>query len=257
MEYPELKRAIEVIAKLRHPTEGCPWDLKQTHSTLLKYLIEESYEFVHATELDDSEKMCEEIGDVLLQVLLHSQIASETNKFDIEKVAKTLADKMIYRHPHVFKDPSKGRSEEEIVKNWKALKEAEQDDEYYMKEDYLLMPALMSADKIGKKSTDVNFDWENPQQVVEKVEEEWNEFKVEYHKKDRQKMQEELGDLFFSMAQLARHLDFDPEETLRKANQKFITRFNKVEDRAREQAIQLNQASSEQLEKLWNEVKKN
>ena len=110
MEYPELKRAIEVIAKLRHPTEGCPWDLKQDHKSLLKYLIEESYEFLHATENDDNTKMEEEIEDVLLQVLLHAQIASETKKFDIESVAKVLADKMIFRHPNVFKDPTKGRS---------------------------------------------------------------------------------------------------------------------------------------------------
>lgn len=256
MEYPELERVIKVIEKLRDPKDGCPWDLKQTHQSLLKYLIEESYEFLHATEQDDVKKMEEEIADVLLQVLLHSQIASECDHFNIESVAKTLADKMIHRHPHVFEDPSKGRSQEEIIINWKVLKEQEKPNaRYHMKEDYLHMPALMSSFKIGEKSTEVNFDWKKPSEVVEKVQEEWDEFQVEYKKNDKEKMHEEFGDLLFSMAQLARHLDIHPEEALRDANKKFINRFHKVEDLAKSNNVDMRSTTQETLESYWVQAK--
>ena len=159
MKYPELENLIDVIEQLMHPETGCPWDLKQTHHSLLPYLIEEAYEFIEATEKQDFSHMQEEIGDVLLQVLLHSILARKKGEFTLESVCKTLADKMVRRHPHVFANPSKRPFEqEEIIENWNSIKESEKvnsSKKYLISEKCLLMPALKSASKIGRKTRDL------------------------------------------------------------------------------------------------------
>lgn len=262
MNHPELNRCIEVIRKLRHPTEGCPWDLEQTHKTLLKYLIEETYEFVEATEKDDPKLMEEELGDVLLQVLLHSTIAAEKGKFNLESVAKALADKIVRRHPHVFKPTEQPVriSSQEVVNTWQEIKKQEKSEKRYaIDTKYLQAPALESAYKIGKKSTTVNFDWDDYYQVVAKVEEEWQEVKEELPpggRYDSRRVKEEIGDLLFSVAQLARHLDLNPEDCLRDANRKFIQRFQKVEDAVRSEGKTLEEMPQTELEKIWVKVKK-
>lgn len=260
MNYPELERCVQVIQKLRHPSEGCPWDLEQTHQTLLKYLIEESYEFIEATEIGDPKLMEEELGDVLLQVLLHSTIAEQNKSFNIESVAKTLADKIVRRHPHVFGEDTNKLTSEEVLDNWKKIKVTEKGPrKYSIDQKYLHAPALESALKIGKKSTTVNFDWEDYYQVMAKVEEEWQEVKEELPpggKFDKARVKDEIGDLLFSVAQLARHLDLNPEECLKNANQKFINRFQKVEDKVRSQGKSLEETPQAELEKIWIEVKK-
>ncbi len=263
MPYPELERCIEVIRKLRHPQDGCPWDLEQTHQSLLKYLIEESYEYIEATELRDPRKMEEELGDILLQVLLHATIGEQEHKFTLESVAKVLANKMIHRHPHVFGKDGKGNlTSEQVVANWKEIKAQEvatKKLKYSIEHKLLHAPALESAYQIGVKSTGVNFDWENHFQVMAKVEEEWQEVKEELPptgKFDANRAREEIGDLLFSVAQLARHLNLNPEECLRDANKKFIKRFQKVEDRVRAQGKKMGETSQDELEKLWIEVKK-
>ena len=259
MEYPQIHRLIDVIAKLRDPVNGCPWDLKQTHQSLLKYLIEESYEFVHATETRNFAKMEEEIGDVLLQVLLHSQLAAESNQFNIESVAKKLADKMIYRHPHVFVDQSLAQTPEEVMKNWAELKQKEKkerEETFFSKED-TFMPALMSANKIGKKSAQVNFDWDDVSQVLAKVDEELEEVKVEMQDiaKNKDKIKEEIGDLLFSVAQLARHMEIDPEQALKEANIKFINRFTKLEKAIKDDHKDILKMSVPELEVYWQKIK--
>ncbi len=260
MNHPELERCIEVIKRLRHPTTGCPWDLEQTHQTLLKYLLEESYEFIEATEKDDPRLMEEELGDVLLQILLHSTIAEEKNAFTLESVAKTLADKMIRRHPHVFEKKPDGIMADDVVRKWNDIKIKEKGvNPYAMNEKLLHHPALTSAYEIGKKSTTVNFDWENYSQVMFKVEEEWQEVKEELPPTgvyDAKRVREEIGDLLFSVAQLARHLKIDPEECLRDANKKFIRRFQKVEDKVRAAGKKLEETQQADLEILWSEVKR-
>lgn len=260
LSYPELIRCIQVIQKLRHPKEGCPWDLEQTHESLLKYLIEESYEFIEATELKNSKMMEEELGDVLLQILLHSTIAAETNSFDLESVAKTLADKIVRRHPHVFGDQSNQISSQEVLSNWQQIKTQEKGEKKYsIDTKYLHAPALESALNIGKKSTSVNFDWEDYYQVISKVEEEWQEVKEELPpggRFDKSRVKEEIGDLLFSVAQLARHLELNPEECLRDANRKFIGRFQKVEDEVKSRGKILEETPQPELEKIWIEVKK-
>lgn len=260
MHFPEFERLYKTIEKLRDPVDGCPWDLEQTHGTLLKYLIEEAYEFLHAVESGESNKMEEEIGDVLLQVLLHSIIAKQDGKFDFESVSKKLADKMIRRHPHVFSDV-KTTNIEEIKTNWEEIKKKENGTnkpEYQISDDLIAFPALVSAYKIGKKTNKLNFDWSDPLQVAYKVEEEWQELKEElapYPRLNKERVKEELGDFLFSSAQLARHLDIDPEDALRQANIKFKKRFNQVEDIAKEKNINMKESTQDELEHLWLEVK--
>lgn len=257
MNYPELERCISVVKALRHPKTGCPWDLEQNHETLLKYLIEESFEFKEAVEIGDAKLMEEEIGDVLLQVLLHSTIASETKSFDIESVAKTLADKLIRRHPHVFEPGKAGISTDEVIENWKEIKKKEKGEKKYtIDEKCLQAPALESANKIGVKSKTVNFDWKSYEEVLLKVEEELEELRDELPLGKQEKIREEMGDLLFSVAQLSRHLGFNPEECLRDANKKFINRFKKVEDIATSKDRSLTDFSQEELEEFWKRAKR-
>jgi MazG family protein len=259
MDHPELQRCIEVIKALRHPKTGCPWDLEQTHESLLKYLIEEAYEFVEAVEKKNPKLMEEEIGDVMFQVLLHTSMGEETGAFSLESAAKNLADKLVRRHPHVFKQSEKKLTSDEVIDNWQKIKETEKGlKKNTIDEKYLQAPALESAYKIGKKTTELNFDWSDYQQVVMKVEEEWQEVKEELPptgKFNRERVREEIGDLLFSVAQLARHLDLDPEECLRGANKKFIGRFKKVEDLVKESGRNLQDTPQSELEDYWVKVK--
>lgn len=259
MKYPELEKAIEVIEALLHPQTGCPWDLEQTHQTLLKYLIEESYEFIEAVEKNDPILMNEEVGDILLQVLLHAMIAKKEGTFNIETIAKALSDKMIRRHPHVFANPQ-NLSTEEILSNWQDIKNQEKKNEkkYAIPQKLIHAPALTSSFNIGKKSTAVNFDWSNYFQVMDKVEEEWQELKAELpstggYNSDR--VEEEIGDLLFSIAQLSRHLQIDPEAALRKGNLKFLRRFHQVEDYINSLGEEVKDCSQAELEDAWVKVK--
>lgn len=261
MSHPELERCIEIVKALRHPQTGCPWDLEQTHKTLLPYLIEESYEYVEAVESGDPKHMEEEIGDVLFQVLLHTSMGEETKSFSLESSAKILADKLVRRHPHVFGEKVEGITSEQVLENWQKIKKVEKGEvkKYSIDEKNLHAPALESAYKIGKKSTKVNFDWENYQQVVMKVEEEWQEVKEELPptgQYNKARVKEEIGDLLFSVAQLARHLDLNPEECLRDANKKFIGRFKKVEDLVRASGKEMKDTPQAELEEFWVKVKK-
>lgn len=261
MEMKNLNELIQVVKKLRDPDSGCPWDLKQTHQSLLKYLIEESYEFMQATQEQNFQKMEEEIGDVLLQVLLHAQMASEKNHFDLDSVAGVLKDKLIRRHPHVFGEQHSKISSEEVEKNWQDIKQQEKASgsvEFSINEKHLAAPALASSAKIGKKTAELNFDWEDASQVVYKVEEEWQELKEEITpgiELNRARIQEELGDFLFSTAQLARHAGIDPEEALREANQKFVRRFNRVETLMKEDGHQFSDLKQQELDHYWSIAK--
>lgn len=261
MKYSEVERSIEVIKKLHHPTEGCPWDLQQTHESLLKYLIEESYEFIEACEKRDPKLMQEELGDVLLQVLHHATLAEKAGQFNLEDVARNLSEKMIRRHPHVFGEKEQNLTPDEVVANWKDIKLAEKKDQkkHSIENKLLHAPALESAFRIGDKSTALNFDWEDYYQVMGKVEEEWQEVKEELPpggKYNQERVKEEIGDLLFSVAQLARHIGVNPEECLKEANKKFIKRIQKVEDLVTESGKTMKEMPQSELEKLWVKVKK-
>lgn len=261
MTHKNFKKLIETVKALRDPRKGCPWDLKQTHRSLLKFLIEECYEYIYAVENEDFSQMEEELGDVLLQVLLHCKIAEENNNFTLESISKTLDDKLTRRHPHVFSSFNPSLKADEVVVNWNKIKKMEKEENEQFKhridETDLIFPALFSANKIGEKTNQLGFDWDNARQVATKVEEEWQELKDEialstHHKR----IEEELGDLLFSMAQLARHLGCDPENALRMANKKFISRFNKMELLMEKDDIILENLDQEDMDQYWDIVKK-
>lgn len=265
MNKTHFEKLKDVIKDLRHPTEGCPWDLKQTHESLLKHLVEETYEFAEAVELKDPKKMEEELGDVLLQVMLHSQLASEKNQFDVESVSKILREKLIRRHPHVFENKNVNIGADEVLMNWAMIKaeeksreEQEHNANHRIKLSVMHAPALQSALKIGNKTQELKFDWENYAQVAYKVEEEWQELKEEMAPAkglNKARVKEELGDLLFSVAQLARHLEIDPELALREANMKFLKRFYSMEDLMRAKGAVLEDMNQTQMDLFWNEAK--
>ncbi len=257
MDYPELKRAIDVIAKLRHPKDGCPWDLKQTHISLLKFLIEESYEFVHAAENENPDEMEDELGDVLLQVLLHAQLGKDDGQFDIESVAKRLSEKMIRRHPHVFGAIENNITPEEVKQNWQKIKKKEKNLETKIEDGVLNFPALFSANKIGEKTNRFGFDWPGPKEVEEVVQEEWAEFKAELdcENPSQEKIKEEFGDFLFSVAQLGRHLGIHPEIALKHANEKFLRRFHQMEKLIIDAGEDIDHMNQKEMDVFWKKVK--
>ncbi len=264
MNKSNFEKLVTVIADLRHPVDGCPWDLKQTHKTLIKYLLEESYEFIEAVELNDSKKMEEEIGDVLMQVLLHAQLGSERSEFNIESVSAKLTEKLIRRHPHVFEKKDTGITSDQVLINWEKIKAEEklredgEKDHHKIKSSILNAPPLMAATKIGKKTNDLKFDWEDYAQVAYKVEEEWQELKEELTPNrvlNRDAAFEEMGDLLFSIAQLARHLEMDPHDALRAANKKFLRRFHAMEDLMLKAGKDIEKMNQDQMDVYWNQAK--
>lgn len=266
MNKSNFEKLKDVIAALRDPIDGCPWDLKQTHESLLKYLLEESYEFVEAVEEKDQKKMEEEIGDVLMQVLLHAQLASEKNQFDIESVSKVLTEKLVRRHPHVFENKNNAITADQVVLNWEKIKaeeklrEAGQATHHRIKKSVLNAPSLLAATKIGKKTNELKFDWDDYNQVSYKVEEEWQELKEEltpHRPINRDAVFEEMGDLLFSIAQLARHLDMDADAALHAANKKFLRRFHSMEDLMEKGGKRLEGMNQEQMDVYWNQAKVN
>ena len=263
MNKSNFEKLKDVIAALRDPVDGCPWDLKQTHESLLKYLLEESYEFVEAVEEKDPKKMEEEIGDVLMQVLLHAQMASEKKQFDIESISKVLTEKLIRRHPHVFENKNTTITADQVVLNWEKIKAEEKLREagtathHRIKKSVLNAPSLLSAMKIGQKTNDLKFDWDDYTQVTYKVEEEWQELKEEltpHRAINRDAVFEEMGDLLFSVAQLARHLEMDADAALHAANRKFLRRFHSMEDIMEKKGARLESMNQEQMDVYWNQA---
>jgi MazG family protein len=267
MNKTNFEKLKDVIADLRHPTDGCPWDLKQTHETLLKYLLEESYEFIEAVEEKDPKKMEEEIGDVLMQVLLHAQLGSEKGHFDIESVSAKLTEKLIRRHPHVFENKDTSITSDQVLINWEKIKleekkreQGENQSHHRIKHSVLNAPPLAAAVKIGKKTNDIKFDWDDYHQVAYKVEEEWQELKEEltpHRELNRDRVFEEMGDLLFSIAQLARHLELDPDQALHNANKKFLRRFHAMENLMEDKKVKLEDMNQAQMDVYWNQAKLN
>lgn len=254
----QFTRLKEVIARLRSP-EGCPWDRKQTHQSLRKYLIEETYEAVDAIDRDDPDHLCEELGDVLLQIMLHSQIAEEEGFFNVYDVIAALNEKMIRRHPHVFGDKN-WRDVNEVTKNWQQLKDEEKIEKgIEQTEDSILagiprgLPATLTALQLQKKAARVGFDWDQIEDVMAKVEEEWEELKAASSKHERES---EMGDLLFAVINLARFYDVDPEASLAATNLKFKQRFTYIEQKLKEQQLDPKQVDLQEMEKIWVESKK-
>ena len=252
-----LNRLIEIVAKLRAPG-GCPWDREQTHKSILNCMLDEAYEFFEAVDENDSAKMREELGDVLMQVIFHAQIADESKKFNIDDVAKDIGDKLIRRHPHVFSDV-RVLSSDEVVRNWEQIKKSEYSEErrkYVVDDIPDALPALFRAEKMQKRAAQVGFDWKDITPVLDKVEEEFGEFREALEKGDSANAQEEIGDLLFALVNVARHHKISAETALRDAANKFARRFRFVEDKFKEAGVDIRKATLEEMDVYWNQSKK-
>ncbi len=254
--YEEFDTLRDVIATLRGP-DGCPWDQKQTHQSLKKYLIEETYEVLEAIDEEDDEHLIEELGDVLLQVMLHAQIGEDEGLFSVQDVIRTVTEKMIRRHPHVFAN-AKVKDAEEVVTNWDEIKRLEKGGkpgESQLDSIPKGLPALMAAYDIQKKAAKVGFDWDEDAPMWMKLQEELGEFMLEVKKKDQYNMHKELGDVLFVIVNLARYYCLDPEEALRMTNTKFTNRFQKIEGDVRAEGREMSELTLAELDEKWEQSK--
>ncbi|MBI2603144.1 MAG: nucleoside triphosphate pyrophosphohydrolase [Deltaproteobacteria bacterium] len=258
----EFSAFCSLIARLRDPEKGCPWDLKQTHETLAKHMIEEAYEACTALEGGKPKEICDELGDVLLQVVLNAQLGVDAGTFSIRDVISAIHNKIVRRHPHVFgsEEEQKRRELSQIMSRWQEIKEEEngakaEDSVMKARGVYKTYPASVQAYKVGKVAHSVGFDWDEPGEVWEQVSREFRELQDEWEQaeKDLQKVHEEIGDLYFTLAQLCRHLGWEPELVAFKANQKFLSRFEKME--ALSKGKPLAQLTKDEWEELWKSVK--
>ena len=240
-----------IVARLRAP-DGCPWDRKQTHASLRPYLIEECYEVLQALEEAAPQKLCDELGDLLLQIMLHAQIAAEDGEFEIEDVVRGISNKLIHRHPHVFGgDRVKDAAEVEL--NWEALKQEErQEGDSLLSSVPKQMPALAYSQSIQRRVAGVGFDWVKVAEIIDKVAEEVAEIR---QAPDQQKMAEEFGDLLFALANVARRLNIDLETALRSANKRFYQRFSCMEQLCRKRGVSFASLSFDEKNALWEEAK--
>jgi MazG family protein len=240
------------VAKLREP-DGCPWDREQTNASLIPQLIEEAYEVAGAVRAGDDPNLREELGDLLLLIVMQAQIAGEEKRFTIEDVAREISEKLVRRHPHVFGD-SKVRGSKAVVKQWEAIKREEKKG-HYLASLPAALPALMRAEKAQKKAARVNFDWRDVRAVMAKVEEELAETKEAIAATDSAAVADEIGDLLFAVVNLARKCNLDAESALQSATDKFVARFSEMEDRLSERGGKLGEATLEELDAIWNEIK--
>ena len=241
-----------IIARLRSP-DGCPWDREQTHQSLRINLLAECYEVLEALDGNDPDKLCEELGDLLLQIVLHAQIAADTGEFEMGDVVEGISAKIVRRHPHVFGD-GQAATAAEVMHNWEALKREERQEEASMLEGVPKnMSALAYAYEISRRAVRVGFEWENLGGVIDKLLEEAREIK---EANDREEKARELGDLLFTLVNFARWQDIDPEAALRGANNKFYRRFSRMEALCRESGLELDKLSFEAMDALWEEAKR-
>ena len=256
-----LQKLIDVVAKLRSPDGGCPWDLAQTPQSLIPYIIEEAYEVVNAIQLGDQNAIAEELGDLLLQVVLQAQIASDYGQFGLTEVAEGITEKLIRRHPHVFGDVT-AETPEEVRQNWEEIKAAEKGENLdkpaplsqKLSRYARSLPPLMGGMKISQKAAAAGFEWENVEGVWEKFDEEVAEFKYAVAHEDKAQQEAELGDILFVIINLARWYGLDPASALQGTNERFIQRMSKMEAAAERP---LSDYTLDELEQLWQQAKAN
>jgi len=269
----EFEKLRDIVAKLRR-AGGCPWDREQTNSSLVPPLLEEAYEVAGAIYAQDDANLREELGDLLLLIVMHAQIASEEKRFDINEIAREVSEKLIRRHPHVFGPVAAGMSPAHrtqshaadtaavtdtgsVLKQWEAIKrEEKKGDAHYLASLPMALPALMRAEKAQKKAARVNFDWRELRDVIAKVEEELKEAKSAVASAEARMIADEIGDLLFAVVNLARKCQLEAESLLQSATDKFVTRFNEMEDRLRARGGKLGEANLEELDAIWEEIKK-
>ena len=249
------QKLVDIMTLLRSK-DGCPWDKVQTSESIKPYLIEETYEVIEAIDEKDPVKMKEELGDLLLQVVFHAQIAKDRGEFDINDVINKISDKMVSRHPHVFGD-AKFETPEEVTKQWQDRKR----EEGKLKDSALEgvpkeLPSLLRAHRLQSRAAKVGFDWAKVEDVFGKLDEELEEFKEALEKKDKKEIEDELGDIFFVLVNISRFVGVNAEEALRKTISKFISRFRYIEMTAADEGRQLSDMTLEEMDALWNEAKK-
>ena len=243
---------VDIIAKLRAP-DGCPWDKKQTHASLRKNLLEECYEVLEALDEGSSDKLCDELGDLLMQVVLHAQIATESGEFELGDVVNSINTKLIHRHPHIF-GSKKVKNADEVARNWEVLKQEERGADASMLAGVpKQMPALGYSQEIQRRVAQVGFDWADIDGVIEKLTEEVSELK---QADSQERKAQEFGDLLFTLANIARRLGIDLEAALREANQRFYHRFTYMEEACRQRGLNLGELSFDEQNALWEEAKK-
>ena len=255
-----INRIRKVIQILRDPKDGCPWDLKQNYDSLAQYSVEEAYELVNAIDDKNPNEIKKELGDLLLQVVLISQVASDKGDFNFDDVAEEISKKIIRRHPQIFDENYK---ENDLPhESWERIKNLE-NNETKIKSKNILdgieknIPSILRSIKIQKKVSSLNFDWPNHERVLIKLDEEFNELKSAINSKKEDNIEEELGDVFFTLISLCRHLSKDPDNIIRKANNKFIKRFNEMENIVEDKNIKWHDLNEKQIINLWNKAKKN
>jgi len=244
-------RLLTIMNELR---EQCPWDKKQTMHSLRHLTIEETYELGDAILDDDLQEVKKELGDVLLHIVFYARIGSETNDFDIADVCNTICDKLIHRHPHIYGDVEV-QNEEDVKKNWETIK-LKEGKKSVLEGVPKGLPSLVKANRVQDKVAGVGFDWEKPEQVWEKLQEELNEFQEEVKAQDQQKMEAEFGDVLFSMVNYARFLNINPENALERTNKKFIKRFQFLEQKAKGLGKSLDEMSLAEMDVFWEAAKK-
>lgn len=250
----EFDELVQIMGKLRSE-EGCPWDKKQTITSLRKYLLEETYEVAEAIDKKDYSHLKEELGDLLLQIVFQSQIATERGEFTVNDVAKGISEKLIKRHPHIWGD-TKVKDADEVVSNWQKIKAEEKIDRKYILDGVpSVLPSLIYAEKIQKKASEVGFDWVEVKDVIEKIEEELTELKEAIEKNEKENIDEEIGDLLFSVVNVSRFVKVDSEHSLKKCVDKFKKRFKYIEDKANKMNIKIQDMTFKQMDEIWDEAK--
>lgn len=254
-EADQFARLMTLMRRLRAPG-GCPWDAEQTHESLKRYLLEESYEVIEAIDAGNAEHLREELGDLLLQPVFHAAIAEETGTFTMDEVLRSICDKLVRRHPHVF-GSQEIKSAAEQVENWEQIKKEEKGEERKSALSGVPphLPALLKAQKITEKAARVGFDWEHVDQVFAKVLEELREFQETMVEGNQERMEAELGDLLFAIVNLGRFLRIDPEDALRKTIARFVRRFSHIEETLHAKGTPMKDATLEEMELLWEEAK--
>lgn len=250
-----IDRLREIMRRLRDKTTGCPWDIEQTFATILPYTIEEAHEVADAITREAWEELPGELGDLLLQVVFHAQMAEEAGMFGFDDVARAISDKMLARHPHVFGEESRDKSSEQQTLDWEKIKAAERGPARVLDGVALGLPALTRAVKLQKRAARVGFDWPSTDEVLDKLREEVVELVEARDSLTEVEVAEEMGDLLFVMANLARHMGIDPEAALRGANAKFTRRFEKIEDWLAEAGKTPDQSDLEEMDALWNRAR--
>ena len=245
-------KLIGIIARLRAP-DGCPWDRKQTHSSLRQHFLEECYEVLEALDEEDSDKLCQELGDLMLHIVIQARIASEEKKFDIGDVISGISNKLVNRHPHVF-GSAEVKDDGEVILNWEALKRREKDSESSILDSVpKQMPALMYSQEIQYRAAQAGFDWEDVDDIIDKLAEEVSEYRRAENNEEKER---EFGDILFTLANIARRMDIDLETVLRETNQRFYKRFSYMEEICRNKGQNVSNLSFDEQNALWEEAKK-